>query len=155
MENTSEHSSSQFQGIPQELLCQIGKASSRITIGIPKERLAGERRVALTPEAVEILTGYGHRIIVESGAGLGINYSDNHYSEAGAEITDSPAIVFQSDMIIKILPPLPEEVNLIRPRITVCSFVSQQLLRPDAFRLMIAKRITAIDYRYLLDEQLN
>lgn len=155
MENTSEHSSSQFQGIPQELLCQIGKASSRITIGIPKERLAGERRVALTPEAVEILTGYGHRIIVESGAGLGINYSDNHYSEAGAEITDSPAIVFQSDMIIKILPPLPEEVNLIRPRITVCSFVSQQLLRPDAFRLMIAKRITAIDYRYLLDELLN
>ena len=114
MENTSEHSSSQFQGIPQELLCQIGKASSRITIGIPKERLAGERRVALTPEAVEILTGYGHRIIVESEAGLGINYSDHHYSEAGAEITDSPAIVFQSDMIIKILPPLPEEVNLMR-----------------------------------------
>lgn len=155
MENTSGQSYTQFHGIPQELLCSMGKNASSITIGIPKERYDGERRVGLTPEAVEILTGYGHRVIIESGAGLGINYSDNHYAEAGAEITDSPAIVFQSDIVIKILPPHPEEVALMRPRITVCSFVSHQLLRPDAFRLMMAKKITAVDYRFLLDERSN
>lgn len=155
MGNTPGKSFSQYHGIPQELLCQLERTASNIIIGIPKECLEGEKRVALTPEAVEILTGYGHRVIVESGAGLGINYSDNHYSEAGAEITDSPAAVFQSDIIFKILPPLPEEVILMRPRMTVCSFVSHQLLHPEAFRLMLAKRITAIDYCHLLDEQLS
>lgn len=153
MESNTEQSSSQQYYIPQELLRKLGNIGSRLIIGIPKERFDGEKRVALTPEAVDILTGYGHQVIIESGAGLGINYSDNHYSEAGAEIVDSPALVFQSDIIIKISPPIPEEVALMRPRITVCSFVPQHLFKGDAFRLMMNKRITAIDYGFLLDEE--
>ncbi len=155
MEHNSESSTSQPYNIPQELLCKLGKLGSRLTIGIPKERNAGEKRIALTPEAVEILVGYGHRVILESEAGLGINYSDSHYAEAGAEITDSPAVVFQSDLILKILPPLPEEVVLMRPRITVCSFISRQQLKADSYRLMAGKKITAIDYSLLKDEQLS
>ena len=68
--------------IPQELLKELSKASNRLLIGIPCERVEGERRLALTPEAVDMLTDRGHRVLVEAGAGLGINYSDNHYSEA-------------------------------------------------------------------------
>ena len=102
----------QFKGsyIPQELLKEIQRLSNRLTIGIPRETEEGERRLALTPEAVEMLTGYGHRVLLESGAGLGINYSDNRYAEAGAEIVETAQELFQADMILKILPPTVEEV---------------------------------------------
>ncbi|MCD7913987.1 MAG: hypothetical protein LUG96_01155 [Tannerellaceae bacterium] len=109
--------------IPQELLSELTKVNNRLVIGIPCERSKEERRLPLTPEAVDILTDTEHRVLVETGAGLGINYSDNHFSEAGAEIVHSPAEVFQVDIIIKILPPLPAEVTLMRPRTTVFSLV--------------------------------
>ena len=102
--------------IPQELLKELSKASNRLLIGIPCERVEGERRLALTPEAVDMLTDRGHRVLVEAGAGLGINYSDNHYSEAGAEIVATPAEVYQADIILKILPPLTAEVMMMKPR---------------------------------------
>lgn len=57
--------------IPQELLKELSKASNRLLIGIPCERVEGERRLALTPEAVDMLTDRGHRVLVEAGAGLG------------------------------------------------------------------------------------
>ena len=77
----------QLQGsyITQELLKELNKVGNRLLIGIPCERKEGEKRLALTPEAVDMLTDRGHRVLVESGAGLGINYSDNHNSEAGSE----------------------------------------------------------------------
>ena len=83
----------QLQGsyITQELLKELNKVGNRLLIGIPCERKEGEKRLALTPEAVDMLTDRGHRVLVESGAGLGINYSDNHYSEAGAEVPAFPA----------------------------------------------------------------
>ena len=69
----------QAQGayIPQELLKEISKVNNRLLIGIPRERCEAEKRLPLTPEAVDMLTDCGHRVLVESGAGLGINYSDN------------------------------------------------------------------------------
>ena len=107
----------QLQGsyITQELLKELNKVGNRLLIGIPCERKEGEKRLALTPEAVDMLTDRGHRVLVESGAGLGINYSDNHYSEAGAEMVATPAEVLQADIILKILPPLPQEI-LFRDR---------------------------------------
>ena len=95
----------QAQGayIPQELLKEISKVNNRLLIGIPRERCEAEKRLPLTPEAVDMLTDCGHRVLVESGAGLGINYSDNHFSEAGAEIVDTPAEVFQADLILNCL----------------------------------------------------
>ena len=147
----------QHQGfyVPQELLQGIGKIGNHLVLGIPKERIRGERRLALTPEAVEQLTSYGFHILLESGAGLGINYSDNHYSEAGAEIVETPAEVYQADLILKILPPLPEEVALMRPKSTLLSFVPFHLLKSESYHLLINKRITAISYDYLQDEDLH
>ena len=145
----------QLQGsyITQELLKELNKVGNRLLIGIPCERKEGEKRLALTPEAVDMLTDRGHRVLVESGAGLGINYSDNHYSEAGAEIVATPAEVFQADIILKILPPLPQEILLMKPRSTVFSMVQLNLFAQDAFELMMAKRITAIAYELMSDDQ--
>lgn len=139
--------------IPQELLKELSKAGNRLLIGIPCERVEGERRLALTPEAVDMLTGRGHRVLVEAGAGLGINYSDNHYAEAGAEIVATPAEVYQADIILKILPPLTAEVMMMKPRTTLFSTVQFNNFPHEAFELMMANRITAIAYELLADDR--
>lgn len=138
--------------IPQELLKEISKIGNRLLIGIPRERDKNEKRLILTPEAVDMLTGCGHRVLVESGAGLGINYSDNHFSEAGAEIVSSAAEVFQADILLKILPPLEAEVALMRPRSTLFSMVQLNLFTQEAYELMMAKRINAIAYELIADD---
>lgn len=139
--------------IPQELLKEISKISNRLLIGIPCERNDEERRLALTPEAVDMLTDCGHHVLVETGAGLGINYSDNHFSEAGAEIVSTPAEVFQADIILKILPPLPAEVALMKSRTTLFSTVHFKRFAQEAFEMMMAKRIHAVSYELLEDNQ--
>lgn len=145
----------QIQGayIPQELLQEISRVGNRLLIGIPRERYTDERRLALTPEAVDMLTDCGHRVLVESGAGLGINYADSHYSEAGAEIVASPTEVFQADIILKILPPLPAEVAMMKPRSTLLSMVQLNSFAEEAFAGMMAKRITAVAHELLADDQ--
>ena len=154
MDNASDSQTHGFF-IPKELLQEIGKMGNHTVIGMPKERVRGERRLVLTPEAVELLVGYGFHILVESGAGLGINYSDNHYSEAGAEIVETPSEVYHADLILKVLPPLPEEVAMMRQKTTICSFVPFYLLRQETYQMLINKRITAIAYDYWQDEDLR
>lgn len=144
---------SQGKYIPQELLKEISKMGNRLLIGIPRERNEEERRLPLTPEAVDMLTDCGHRVVVETNAGLGINYSDNHFSEAGAEIVATPQEVYQADLILKILPPLPGEVALMKPRSTLFSLVQLNSFAPEAFELMMSKRINAIGYELLADDQ--
>ncbi len=139
--------------IPQELLKELGKTNNRLLIGIPRERCGEERRLALTPEAVDVLTDCGHRVLVEKDAGLGINYGDCYFAEAGAEIVDTAAEVYQADILFKILPPTPEEVVLMKPRATVFSMIQLNVFAAEAVALMAAKRITAIAYELLADEQ--
>jgi alanine dehydrogenase len=138
--------------IPQELLRELSKAGNRLFIGIPRERKESERRLALTPEAVDLLTGAGHRVLLEAGAGWGINYSDNRFSEAGAEIVATAAEVYQADIILKVLPPLPAEVALMKPRSTLFSMIPFTLFSQEAFEAMIQKRINAISYELMTDE---
>lgn len=137
---------------PQELLKEITKMGNGLVIGIPKELSKEERRLVLTPEAVDMLTDCGHHVCIESGAGLGISYGDNHYSEAGAEIVSTPGEVYQADIILKIMPPTVEEVALMKQRSTVFSMVQLNLFAPEAYELMMAKRITAIAYELMCDE---
>lgn len=144
----------QTQGayIPQELLEELRRVSNRLTIGIPKEVIAEERRLALTPEAVGMIVECGHRVLVETNAGLGINYSDNHFSEAGAEIVSTPMEVYQADYILKILPPLPKEVALMKPRSTLFSMIQFDLFAPEAYEGLMQKRINAFAYELMTDD---
>lgn len=138
--------------IPQELLRELVKTGNRLVIGIPCEQTEGERRLALTPEAVSVLTDCGYRVWVETGAGLGINYSDACFSEAGAEIVSSPSEVYQADVILKVLPPKPAEVAWMRPRTTLLSMISFNRFAQEAFEGMMVKRITGIAYELMSDE---
>lgn len=148
---TEKHLSGAYS--PQELLKEISRAGNRLLIGIPRERIGGERRLALTPEAVDMITDAGHRVLVEKDAGLGINYSDNHYSEAGAEIVETPEEVYQTDYIFKILPPQPDEVVMMKPRATLFSMAQLNIFEAEAFERLMNKKITAIGYELITDHR--
>ncbi len=78
-----------------------------LTIGILKEIMHGERRVAAIPETVAKMKQEGGRVLMEKGAGLGAFFSDEQYLEAGAELTDDVRKIFaESDVILKVKEPL-------------------------------------------------
>jgi len=62
--------------MPKEELLETAVKNRSITIGIPNDRKEDEKRVALTPESVNLLVERGNEVIVQKGAGLGANYSD-------------------------------------------------------------------------------
>ncbi len=79
-------------------------------VGVPKEIKVRESRVGLVPNSVAELTGRGHRVLVETGAGVGIGAGDDAYLAAGAEIAGSAADVFAAaEMIVKVKEPQPSE----------------------------------------------
>ena len=72
--------------LPKEEMLEVRKKKGNLFIGIPKETSFQERRVALVPEAVTLLVSNGHQVLMETNAGEGSNFTDNEYSEAGAQI---------------------------------------------------------------------
>ena len=141
--------------ITQELLQGIAKGKNRLIIGIPKEDQKKEKRLALTPEAVDMITEAGHQVIIEKEAGLGINYSDTAYAETGAIIATTPAEVFQSDIIFKIAPPTIEEVSLMKNRSTIFSVLTLSSFSTEIIRLMMSKKINAAGYELISNHQDN
>ncbi len=83
-------------------------------IAVPKEIKNHEYRVALTPTGVRELTGRGHHVYVESGAGDGAGFPDSAYQSAGATIEKSVEALWQhAELILKVKEPQPEEVALL------------------------------------------
>ncbi|TAG71408.1 MAG: alanine dehydrogenase, partial [Runella slithyformis] len=82
---------------PQEALAAVKENRRQLWIGLPKEISLQENRIALTPEAVAILSRNGHRVLLEQGAGNGAKLADHEYSEAGAEIVASAKEVYTAD----------------------------------------------------------
>ncbi len=139
--------------ITQELVKEITKSKNQIVLGIPKENCEEEKRLAFTPEAVDMLVDSGHRVVFESEAGLGINYSDTRYSEAGAEIFTDKATVFQSDIIFKISPPTIEEIEMMKQRATICSMLQLSGFSKGTIQSMMMKKINAIGYELICEEE--
>lgn len=100
------------------------KGTGALTIGVPRERVRNERRVALVPESVAELTALGHSVVVESGAGLQAFFDDEAYALAGARIeTREDAVHRSADILVKVQPPLFEEIELMRPEALLISFL--------------------------------
>lgn len=135
--------------VARELMLKAGKQKVSTVIGIPKENQEVEKRLALTPETVSLLVSSGYRVLVQSGAGLTIHYADSYYAESGAEIVDTAQEVFQADLILKILPPTIEEVQMMRRRTAVFSFLYIHKLSSPILKLMAERRIHALAYELL------
>ncbi|GBU06840.1 alanine dehydrogenase [Bacteroidales bacterium] len=133
----------------QELMKEVHKSKQKMILGIPKEREKCEKRLALSPEAVEMLVEAGYRVLLERGAGNKANYSDNDYSEAGAEIISEVEVVFKSDLIFKISPPTHAEINMMNNKAIVCSMLELPNFSLSAIKAMMSKQINAVGYELL------
>lgn len=140
------------QFVVRELLLKVDRQNISLVIGIPKENQKVEKRLAITPETTALLVESGYQVLVESEAGLTINYSDRYYAESGAQIVESKAKVFQADIILKISPPTFEEVSMMKPRSSVFSFLQLHLISTETLELMVEKRINALAYELIYDD---
>lgn len=137
---------------PKEALQAIRDKDHKLHIGLPKESEDFENRICLTPEAVALLVNNGHDVIVETNAGIYAKFSDREYSEAGAKISYSAQEVYQSDIILKVQPPSPEEIAFLKPGKTVISALQLSSLDKSYFDEINSKRITALAYEYIEDK---
>jgi alanine dehydrogenase len=95
-----------------------------VKIGVPTEIKAQENRVALTPAGAERLHHAGHRVFVQSGAGLGSGFADSAYEKVGARILSSAAAVFtEGELILKVKEPLSSEWPLLRKGQTLFTYL--------------------------------
>jgi NAD(P) transhydrogenase subunit alpha len=115
-----------------------------MTIGVPRESFAGEKRVATVPEVVEKLVKLGFSVCVETGAGAAANFGDDAYQAAGARIAGSAAeLLGGSDMIFKVRAPTPEEISLIKPGSTLISFI-WPAQNPELMQQLAARKATVL-----------
>jgi alanine dehydrogenase len=140
------------QLLPQEETLEIAIHKSELFIGIPKETSHQERRICLTPDAVNSLTSHGHRVMLEAGAGESSSYSDKEYSDAGAEITQDPKKVFGCPMILKVEPASLAEIEMINPNTIIISAIQIKTRKKEYFEALTKKKITALAFEYIKDE---
>lgn len=92
-------------------------------IGLPKEIKNNENRVALTPSGVHTLISNGHKVVVETMAGVNSGFTDEAYLNAGAIIRKSANDIFaETEMIVKVKEPIQQEYDLIRPKQLVFTY---------------------------------
>ena len=106
-------------------------------VGVPKEIKNHEYRVGLTPPSVAELVAAGHSVVVETDAGIGIDFSDADYRAVGATILADAAAVFAgADMIVKVKEPQPQEIALLEPRHILFTYLHLAADKPQAEGLM-------------------
>jgi len=117
-----------------------------MVIGVPKEIMDQEFRVAMTPGGARTLVDAGHQVFVERGAGAGSGFLDAAYREAGARIIGSHAAVFKkTEMIVKVKQPLPSEYALLRPGQILFTFLHLATNR-RLINVLIRRNVRAVAY---------
>ena len=115
-----------------------------LTIGVPREVFAGEKRVATVPDVVEKLIKLGFKVAVEAGAGDAANFSDETYRAVGAQIIEDTATLWStSDIIFKVRVPSAEEVGLLREGGTLIGFI-WPAQNPELMQLLAARKATVL-----------
>jgi H+-translocating NAD(P) transhydrogenase subunit alpha len=132
-------------------------------IGIPAETLAGETRVAVTPETVKKLAAQGHTLRIQSGAGVAASVTDAAYTAAGAEITDA-AGAFGCDLVLKVRNTTESETKMLKSGSTLVGMLNpfeadglQRLATAGVtgFALEAAPRTTRAQSMDVLSSQAN
>jgi alanine dehydrogenase len=120
-------------------------------IGVPREIKPQEYRVGLTPESVAELTHRGHRVLVETGAGVGIGADDAAYRAVGAEIApDAESVFAQADLIVKVKEPQPVERARLRPGQVLFTYL-HLAPDPEQARDLLASGAVCIAYETVTD----
>jgi alanine dehydrogenase len=119
-------------------------------VGVPKEIKPYEYRVGLTPDAVRELVSAGHEVLVETGAGAGIDASDEAYRAVGAEVVDTAAEIFaRAQMIVKVKEPQAGEWVQLREGQILFTYLHLAAV-PELARGLLASGCTAVAYETVL-----
>jgi len=137
---------------PQESMLEVRNKKNKLYIGIPKETSFQENRIAITPLSVATLVNNGHTVILESNAGMGANFTDNNYSEQGAQIVYDTQQVYQADIILKIAPPTMAEIEMMKMNQTLISALQTTTIKAEYLHALISKKTTALCFENLQDE---
>ena len=142
-----------FTGLlPQEEMLEVKKHFKSLYIGIPKEISYQENRVSLSPDAVALLVSNGHKIVIEKGAGVNANFSDEDYSYSGATIVYNIKDVYKANVILKIEPPTTSEIKMMQKGQTLISALQLTTIDEKYINLLLKSEITALAYEYIKDE---
>ena len=115
-----------------------------LTIAVPRETYAGEKRVAAVPEVVEKLIKLGFAVHVESGAGAAANFSDESYQAAGARIAGNAAELMDgADIVFKVRGPTADEIALMKPGTTLVSFI-WPAQNPELMQQLATRKLTVL-----------
>jgi alanine dehydrogenase len=119
-------------------------------IGIPKETVLEEKRVALAPAGVDQLVKSGHTVFIETGAGTTSHFSDEEYRKVGATIVYTAEEVFQrSELLAKVAPLSEKEVEMMQEDQILFSFLRLTATRQKIIDTLVAKRVNAIGYELI------
>ncbi len=140
------------QLLPQEETLEIARQKGELYIGIPKEAYFQEKRICLTPDAVNAIVSNGHKVLIEKGAGNEAGFLDREYSEAGAVLTADTKKVFGCPMVLKVEPPTLEELELIKPKTVLISALQLKTRQKIYFDTLAKKKITALAFEFIKDE---
>lgn len=140
------------QGIlPMEAMTWTKKNAKSIHLGIPKEADADENRIALSPQAVQLLVANGHEIRIEKSAGERAGFSDSDYLLAGGQVTEDVQSIWKSELIIKIQAPHAEEISQMKTGKAIISCASHQHVNGAILDLLNEKKILALGLEYAED----
>jgi alanine dehydrogenase len=115
-------------------------------VGCPKEIKTREYRVGLVPGGVAALTGRGHTVLIEKGAGVGSGIPDAAYEAAGAKIVEKAADVWaKADMIVKVKEPVASEYGLMKEGQTIYTYFHLAADKPLS-KALLDRKITAVAY---------
>ncbi len=121
------------------------KIKRKMRIGIPKETLWEEKRVALAPAGVDSLVRAGNLVYIESGAGLGSHFTDEDYAATGAQIVYSAEEAFKrAELVAKVSPITDGESEMLQDEQILFSFLHLAIGRQKVVDNLLKKKITAI-----------
>ena len=121
-------------------------------IGVPKEVKDHEARVGLLPSGAKALVESGHKVLAQTGAGLGSSLPDEDYREAGAEIVPTAEALWSaSDLVVKVKEPQPSEYSFLRPGLTLFTYLHLAPL-PDLTDALLKAKVNAVAYETIREQ---
>ena len=137
---------------PQPEMLELTTKKQSLFIGIPNESAFQEHRVPLVPGAVALLVSNGHKVYLETNAGLSSSFSDKEYSDSGAKICYDVKEIYQADIILKVEPPTLEELDYFKHNQCLISALQLKTQTAAYFKKLMDKKVTAVAFDYIQDE---
>ncbi len=139
--------------IPQPKLQEVDEHLKIMTVGVLKERSRDEKRVPLTPYAIQTLINAGHKVIIETGSGVGANYSDEDFRASGARVLSREEVLSKADILVKIGPLTLDEIRELPNNKILFSALHPNTQTRENIELLLEKNITAIAYEFYADQK--